>query len=76
MRGVGHLQALFHQELLEVLDDVTRLAVHVQEEVGPVEGGARDHGLDKLQALDDVIPNGGAGSGRQSHNGDLNRTTS
>lgn len=63
--------SLFHQERLEVLDDVTRFAVHVQIEVGPIERRASDERVCQVEALRYVVPNRGACCGRECHNGNL-----
>lgn len=62
---------LFHQEWLEVLDDVSRFAVHIQIDVGSVERGASDERVHQVEAPHNVVPNRGACRGRECHNGYL-----
>lgn len=53
--------------------NVAGLAVHIKVKVGPVKRGAGDDGVLQVETLDDVFTYRRAGSGRESHYGNLNR---
>lgn len=62
---------LFHQKRLKVLNDVTRFAIHIQIEVGPVERGASNDRVHQVEAFHYVVPNRGACCGCECHNRNL-----
>lgn len=64
---------LLVEELLEILEDVAGLAVHIKVKVGPVKGGAGDDGVLQVETLDNVFTYRRTGSGCESHYGNLNR---